>query len=367
MTTPTSGRPESPGPVTRVVARGANLFWSPRPAVRWTLALLIALVLGAVAVITYLGGGTRLSLLHLAYMPIGCAALLFGVPGGLGAGVVAGVLLGPWMPLEVASGEAQPLSGWLFRLGFFALNGTIFGGTATLLKSRLARVERLREGVSQLYARNLRLFATLVSERDEPTAGHCERVAQNAVAIAREMGLPEHEIRSLYWSGLLHDLGKIGVPESILRKPGRLTSEEFTMMKRHARFGRDVLLSVSDAFGPIAEGVYSHHERWDGGGYPRSLKGEEIPLFGRIICVADVFEAITSERPYRHPMPLDEALELIRAGSGSQFDPAVVRAFFAAYEVVHITRQENPVALYDSLIMAVASHSVDAIDLPEAF
>ena len=198
------------------------------------------------------------------------------------------------------------------------------------------------------------------------TAGHCERVAQNAVSVARELRLSEHDIKLLYWAGLLHDLGKIGVPESILRKPGRLTSEEFTEMKRHARLGRDVLLSVSDAFGPIAEGVYSHHERWDGAGYPRSLQGEEIPLFGRIICVADVFEAITSERPYRNPMPVEEALRLISAGSGSQFDPAVVRAFFAAYQGGRITRQENPVPLYDSLVVAVANQNIDAFDLPEA-
>lgn len=364
---PRTGSLEDPAPITRAVARAANLFWSPRPTVRWTLALLVVLGLVGVAFITYLGGGTRLSLLHLAYMPIAAAALLFGVPGGVAAGVLAGLLLGPWMPLDVANGDAQPLGGWLFRLALFTLNGVVFGGMATLLKMRLARVERLRGGISQLYARNLRLFASLVSERDELTAGHCERVAQNSAAIARELQLPEDEIRRLYWAGLLHDLGKIGVSEAILRKPGRLTTAEFTEMKRHARLGRDVLLTVSDAFESIAEGVYSHHERWDGRGYPRSLQGEQIPLFGRIICVADVFEAVTSERHYRDPMPVDEALRLIRAGSGTQFDPAVVRAFFAAYEVGHITRQENPVPLYDTLVVALASQSIDAFDLPESF
>src|SRR5690606_8799363 len=132
--------------------------------------------------------------------------------------------------------------------------------------------------LSQTYSRNLRLFAGMVAQRDEGTSGHCERVAENAVAIGRRLGLAEDDLNQLYWSGLLHDLGKIGVPEAILRKPGPLTEEEFAVMRHHARLGRDILVSVSDAFGQIGAGVYSHHEKWDGTGYPRRLVGSEIPL-----------------------------------------------------------------------------------------
>src|SRR5690606_13984378 len=129
--------------------------------------------------------------------------------------------------------------------------------------------------------------------------GHCERVAQNAVSVGRVLGLPTNDLKALYWAGLLHDLGKIGVPEDILRKPGRLTGDEYTVMKRHARLGYEILMTVSSAFEELAEGVYTHHERFDGAGYPRGLKGEDIPIFGRILAVVDVFEAVTSERPYR--------------------------------------------------------------------
>src|SRR5690606_38878795 len=140
--------------------------------------------------------------------------------------------------------------------------------------------------------------------------------------------------------------------------------EEFTIMKRHARLGYEILMTVTHSFEAIADGVYSHHERYDGTGYPRGLKAEEIPLFGRILAVADVFEAVTSERPYRHPMAVEEAVELVLDGSGTQFDAAAVAAFVAAHDAGLITWQEDAKPIYDSSIEAVVANAVISPDKP---
>jgi HD-GYP domain-containing protein (c-di-GMP phosphodiesterase class II) len=129
------------------------------------------------------------------------------------------------------------------------------------------------------------------------------------------------EIRAVYWGGLLHDLGKIAVPERILQKPGELSEDEFSTMRRHSDIGANLLLSVSSDLRPIAEGVRTHHERWDGTGYPHGLRGADIPRSGRIIAIVDVFEALTCSRPYRGPKPVPEVLEFIRERAGSWFDP----------------------------------------------
>lgn len=135
-------------------------------------------------------------------------------------------------------------------------------------------------------------------------------------------------------------------------------------MRHHARLGRDILVSVSDAFLQIGAGIYSHHEKWDGTGYPRRLVGSEIPLFGRIIAVADVFEAITSERPYRRPMPVEEALQLLDEGSGTHFDPEVLRTFQAAFAEGDIRQQSDKSTSYDTFIAAFVAHEGDGFEAP---
>lgn len=335
---------EEPGRLLRLASSR-----SPLAHVVW--ALLALGMLAACALVTYATGGTRYSYLHLMYIPIGVAALRFGALGGVISGAVAGLLIGPFMPLDTTTATQQPLSGWLFRSALFMLNGGVLGFAAQVLHRRFERTVTLKRRLGQVHARGLKLFARLVAERDEPTAGHCERVARNAVAIGRRMGVPRSDLSGLYWSGMLHDLGKIGVPELILHKPGSLSSEEYAVMKRHARLGYEILISLTRSFETIAEGVYSHHERIDGTGYPRGLKGDDIPLFGRIVAVADVFEAVTSERPYRSPMPVEEAVELVLEGSGTQFDPAVVAAFVAAYDAGAIqTQDQSGGPVFDSYV-----------------
>jgi putative nucleotidyltransferase with HDIG domain len=173
----------------------------------------------------------------------------------------------------------------------------------------------------------LRDLAQAAELHDGHTYGHCRRVAFNAERISEYLGMTQHESLVVRWAALLHDIGKAGVPDGILMKPGRLTTEEFEEVQKHCQMGADLLVAASAALADVASLVLAHHERWDGRGYPLGLRGKEIPLGARIIAVADVFEALTSERPYRMPVSKDEALATIAAGAGTHFDPDVVAVF----------------------------------------
>jgi len=167
---------------------------------------------------------------------------------------------------------------------------------------------------------------TAVDNKDYYTRAHSEEVTEYALWIAEELGLSEEAQRTIRLAGLLHDVGKIGIPDEILRKPGHLTDEEFDVMKQHPEVGAFMVGNIP-GLTDIVPGVRHHHEKWDGSGYPAGLAGEAIPYLGRILAVPDVFSALTTERPYRKGMDWDRALEHIRAGAGSHFDPKIVEAF----------------------------------------
>lgn len=313
-----------------------------RPSGRWIASALLATAIAAVGLIVFLTNGTSNVFLHAMYVPIIAASLLLGTLGGVLVAVAGAVALGPLMPLNVELGLAQPVANTAYRGLFFVLVALTTAGFAGLGRRRMRQLAESRTRVGDLLSRNLRLFARLVAERDEQTGGHCERVALNAQALGRVLGLPATELHTAYWAGVLHDLGKLGVPEAILRKPGRLTSEEFRAIQAHPAYGERMLLDISHEFDDIARAVRSHHERWDGGGYPDRLAGDDIPMIGRILAVVDVFEAITSQRPYRGPMPHAEARRLIREGMGSHFDPRVAAAFLDLEEAGAIVVEGEP-------------------------
>jgi len=162
--------------------------------------------------------------------------------------------------------------------------------------------------------------------RDEYTAEHSLRVAEYSFTIAKKLGLPEEELEKSRIVGLLHDIGKIGISDSILLKPGRLSEEEFSMMERHCKFGRE-LLSQIVLLDDVAPAIYHHHERWDGKGYPDGLSRREIPMFSRIVAVAETFDLMTAGSLYREIVNVDAALEELDRCSGTQFDPKVVEVF----------------------------------------
>jgi HD-GYP domain-containing protein (c-di-GMP phosphodiesterase class II) len=185
--------------------------------------------------------------------------------------------------------------------------------------------------LEQSHAGMLKAFNAVVETHDAPTGEHCERVGRNARTVGHALGLPARQLSQLYWAGLLHDLGKVAVPADIIRKPSSLTREEFELVKLHASFGASLLRSISRFYEPIAAAVESHHERWDGSGYPRGLSGTDIPLFGRILAVVDVFEAMTGVRTYREPVTPEEALLELRAGAGAHFERELVALYEQLY------------------------------------
>lgn len=186
---------------------------------------------------------------------------------------------------------------------------------------------RLLSDLERLFLDTIRAIAATIDAKDGYTHRHSERVAAFAVRIAEALGLPEEQRRVTELSALLHDVGKIGVPEAILNKPGKLTPEEFEAMRKHPVHGARILSKIqSPQFAALLPGVRHHHERWDGSGYPDGLRGEQIPLLGRVLGVADFLDALTSSRSYRGALSLEETIALLRGSQGTHFDPRVVEA-----------------------------------------
>lgn len=164
-----------------------------------------------------------------------------------------------------------------------------------------------------------------LEKKDPYTAGHGEKVSEIAVKIAEKFGLPKRDIELIKTAGLLHDIGKIGVPELIILKKGKLTEEEYMIMKEHPKKGFEILKQINEFENTVAKWVLYHHERWDGNGYPEGLKGEEIPIQARILTIADVYHALISDRPYRAALSKEEALKIIKQESGKLFDPQLAK------------------------------------------
>jgi ribonuclease P protein subunit RPR2 len=189
-------------------------------------------------------------------------------------------------------------------------------------KRERARAQELRRS----YRETVRALSNAVEARDAYTGKHAERVTGYGIEIARRLGLALEEMPELEFGFLLHDIGKVAIPDSILYKPGALTDEERALMAQHPMIGAQIVRGI-EFLARAVEVVRSHHERWDGRGYPDRLAGEEIPLAARVFAVADVLDALTTDRPYRAASPFVVARQMITEESGTQFDPTVVTAF----------------------------------------
>ena len=181
---------------------------------------------------------------------------------------------------------------------------------------------RLIAALERGYLDTIRALASAIDAKDPYTRGHSERVAALSVEIGRELGLDEQALLALRYAGILHDIGKIGVPEQVLRKPDRLTPEERTLVRSHAVVGAEIVEGI-EFLRPAEPAIRHHHERWDGAGYPDGLRGEAIPLLARIINAADTWDACTSERPYQRAYSAPEVLAILDGLRGAQIDPAV--------------------------------------------
>ena len=213
-------------------------------------------------------------------------------------------------------------SEWMDFLGVMASQAAIAIENATLFNG----LQRSNTELALAYDTTLEGWSRALDLRDRETEGHTSRVTMLTMKLARAMGMGESSLIHLRRGALLHDIGKMGIPDSILLKPGPLTKEEREIMNRHPIYALDLLQPIA-YLRPALPVPYLHHERWDGTGYPKGLKGEQIPLAARIFAVADVWDALRSDRPYREPWPRERVIEHMRQRSGTHFDPRVVDKF----------------------------------------
>ncbi len=197
-----------------------------------------------------------------------------------------------------------------------------------LVEERTAQVKLANQKLKISSLDTIHRLSKAAEYKDQDTGTHIQRMGQYAVVLARKLGLDDKIVDSIQYAVPMHDVGKIGVPDRILLKPGKLTAEEFEIMKQHTLIGAKILVDSDAGFIKLAEIVaLTHHEKWDGSGYPNNLKGSEIPLAGCITAVSDVFDALTSRRPYKEPFSIDKSFNIIEEGRGDHFRPDVVDAF----------------------------------------
>lgn len=241
--------------------------------------------------------------------------------------------------------EGDHCFGWLAAFNH-SLGGE-FGSVEASLLSSVGAILGIHSGNTELYQAQRDLFAGVVraltsaiDAKDPYTCGHSDRVARVAVRLAEELGCDRTQLDTIYLSGLLHDVGKIGIDDEVLRKPGKLTEAEYEHIKTHAEIGFRILSDIKqlDEVLPV---VLHHHEQWDGKGYPRGLAGDDIPLLARIVAVADSFDAMGSDRPYRQGMSDEKLDAILRDGAGTQWDAQVVEAFFRARDSIRQITQEK--------------------------
>ncbi len=228
----------------------------------------------------------------------------------------------PWFMFYIV-GVAMLAIIWLT----WFITSSIQGRLAEKQRSEMEAIKRQVEMGNQ----TIFSIANAVEARDKRTGRHSFRVAHYAVLIARELGFSEEEQAQIYRTGLLHDIGKIGVPDSILNKPSRLSDEEYEIMKTHTTIGGEIMKGFT-LIPHVDEGARFHHERYDGTGYPNGLKGEEIPLNARIIGIADAFDAMTANRVYRNALDMDFVKEELKRSAGTQFDPGLVKIMLSLLE-----------------------------------
>lgn len=224
------------------------------------------------------------------------------------------------------------------------------------LEQNMRHIEELKELNSAIIAS----LARAIDAKDRYTNSHIQRVQTYAVGLAEARGLSGPELEAVRTAALVHDVGKLGVPERILGKPGKLTPEEFRRIQDHVTIGAEILSPVPFSY-PVIPIVLTHHERWDGLGYPSNLSGEDIPIGGRILTIADVFDALTSNRPYRRAMPTEEALEMLRADAGRRFDPNLVELFAEILPDLHAQVLSQEAAAAETLHLGESdSETVDS-------
>jgi putative two-component system response regulator len=211
------------------------------------------------------------------------------------------------------------------------------------LTTNYAALKEAHRELEEAYLDTIHRLTLAAEYKDEDTGDHIMRMSRYSALIAEKLGLADKEVRNILYAAPMHDVGKIGIPDSILMKSGRLTEEEFATIKTHSIIGANILSNSKAEVLKLAEEIaISHHEKWNGTGYPQGLSGDKIPLSGRIVGLADAFDALTSKRPYKDPFPVEQAIDIIKKERGEHFDPRVVDVFLEnADEILKIKEEVN--------------------------
>jgi len=218
------------------------------------------------------------------------------------------------------------------------------------LNSAILKLKAANQELQEAYLDTIHRLVLAAEYKDEDTGDHIIRMSRYAALIAEKLELPDRDVQNILYAAPMHDIGKIGIPDSILMKPGKLTDEEFDTIKTHTAMGARILANSRAKLLKIAEQIaISHHEKWNGKGYPQGLSGDEIPMVGRIVGLADVFDALTSKRPYKDPFPVEVAIDIIKKERGQHFDPDVVDAFLKNINEILKIKSEVASAEHTSL------------------
>ncbi len=262
--------------------------------------------------------------------------------------------MNPWPCSAALARVSKSRGSWVVALSFHPRR--LFGPADVKVLQLMRRILLNHRQQQQVHARLkdslfglVRCLTAAIDAKDPYTWGHSERVARMAVRLGQQMGVPPAALSDLYLAGLLHDVGKIGIRDSVLQKPGRLTPEEFAHIQEHPLIG-DRLVSNVKALAHLRPGVRSHHERWDGRGYPDGLAGDAIPLQARVLAVADSCDAMMATRPYRPALPPDRIDAVMAEGAGAQWDPRLIEHFMACRHELYLIYQRG---LGDSVVAAV--------------
>lgn len=312
-------------------------------SLRWLLILTLGISLG-ISLAHFLVPHQYL-LIHgflrrIYYIPIILSGLFYGLRK---ASYVSGIIIATYLPFTIIHWKSQFLPANLeeiYELLIFVVVGTITGYLSD--KERERRIE-----VQDAYHDTVIRLATAAEFRDENTGAHLHRISRYAEVIAGNLGFPPQQVELIKLASPMHDLGKIGIPDHILLKEGKLTPDEFEVMKTHTEIGCQILKgSLSTLLKVAATIAFAHHERYDGSGCPKGLTGENIPIEGRIVAVADVFDALTTSRPYKPAYPIDESIKLMKKEEGSHFDSQVFEAFLNGMDeikkIIEKNSQEQP-------------------------
>ncbi|HEY8344640.1 MAG TPA: HD domain-containing phosphohydrolase [Bacillota bacterium] len=304
----------------------------------WLFSYLLSVI---ITLIVYLTGGTTKVYANLMYIPIAVMASTHGMRQGVIHAVISAFLVGPFMPLDTVSHINQQSINWIVRLIIYSIIALVIGFFSDFYKQEYEKRVHKEKEIADTQMAMVYSLIKLAESRDDETGEHIERVAIICQLIANNLRgrekyrdyIDDEYIEKLVKVSPLHDIGKVGIPDHILLKAGRLSPEEYELMKTHTTIGAKILLEVMEkypdnGFLELAISIAKfHHEKWDGSGYPLGLAGTAIPLSARIMAIADVYDALRSKRIYKEGLSHERSLNIIQQGSGSVFDPEIVEAF----------------------------------------